>query len=523
MRRTLFVLSMVFPVLLIGWGAWRTSFPLGVSGEWEWQRIDLSEPFLWAAIPPALAAICYMGFIWLGSRRLDLCGRWEVRAWVGGLTAATFLWLWVVQESAPEGYQLSKAAWVLYYRGPSGYFSEARAFKGGVRELLQNYEQKMSEGDVLHIGTHPPGLIVAYRILIAACKDSPALVEMVHGVEPDSVRASFDQLADQTAQTAEALTKEDRGVLWLAALLVQWAGAMTVLPLFAIIQRGFGPKPAWLATSLWAAVPAVAIFCPKSDVIYAVLGLTFVWCWLSACDRDSLVRAGAAGIVFWCGMFFSLAFAPMAVFLAVWTAVEWRFPRKVQSPTLEAENRNDATPPAQKFRSLAKLSAFAVAGFLIPCLLVYIFTDMNLAGVWAKNYRNHAGFYHQFPRTYWKWLLINPLELSIASGLPVVILGLWGWRDAFARGHGVLSAALITWAALWLIGKNQGEVARLWIFTMPWFILLAAPRLSESPEMTPEAKVSPLPNPMAMWGIALVCQMLVELLLVTRITGFHYP
>jgi len=34
----------------------------------------------------------------------------------------------------------------------------------------------------------------------------------------------------------------------------------------------------------------------------------------------------------------------------------------------------------------------------------------------------HAGFYRHYARTYWKWLLVNPVELSYSAGWPVAIL-----------------------------------------------------------------------------------------------------
>ena len=63
-------------------------------------------------------------------------------------------------------------------------------------------------------------------------------------------------------------------------------------------------------------------------------------------------------------------------------------------------------------------------------MVLWLFHNVNLLNVWAWNYRNHAGFYGQFPRTYWRWLLVNPLELALALGVPIVVLTAAAFRHA---------------------------------------------------------------------------------------------
>src|SRR4029077_14509476 len=75
---------------------------------------------------------------------------------------------------------------------------------------------------------------------------------------------------------------------------------------------------------------------------------------------------------------------------------------------------------------------WAVAGFSIPTLAAWFLLKINLAAVWWLNLNNHAGFYRQYPRTYWKWLLVNPVEFAVAAGVPLAVLAMWSivrnWR-----------------------------------------------------------------------------------------------
>ncbi len=68
---------------------------------------------------------------------------------------------------------------------------------------------------------------------------------------------------------------------------------------------------------------------------------------------------------------------------------------------------------------------------------------LNLPAVWAYNYINHAGFYAQYPRTLWKWLLVNPLETAFAVGCPVAVIAAFAVKKTvFRTGAGAASPHL---------------------------------------------------------------------------------
>src|SRR5580692_5534524 len=121
----------------------------------------------------------------------------------------------------------------------------------------------------------------------------------------------------------------------------------------------------------------------------------------------------------------------------------------------------------------------AALGWAIPVVALAVFFKLNLLRVWSWNYHNHAGFYQQNVRTYWLWLIANPIEFAFALGAPLAlasILGIYfqlrsGWRRRAAGPAWCLTAV---WLLLWLSGKNMGEAARLWLIIMPWPVWLAS-------------------------------------------------
>jgi len=114
-------------------------------------------------------------------------------------------------------------------------------------------------------------------------------------------------------------------------------------------------------------------------------------------------------------------------------------------------------------------------------------TDCRPWVVWRQNLINHEAFYSQYPRTWWKWLLVNPFELAFAAGPPLALAGLAGvcsaLRQLFSRvslepQKSLAAALFLVWLLLLLSGKNQGEAARLWTFITPWAAVGAASLLT---------------------------------------------
>jgi hypothetical protein len=160
----------------------------------------------------------------------------------------------------------------------------------------------------------------------------------------------------------------------------------------------------------------------------------------------------------------------------------------------------------------------AAAAFILPLIALWTVFDVNLLAVWRWNFSNHALFYQHNPRTYWKWLLINPVELALAAGAPLASLAIVGiarsWRAA-SRHWGV-AAFSVAWMLLWLSGKNMGEAARLWVFLLPYLVLGAAVARRSSAAC---GNGTPLRRS---WLALLALQAAACVATATRIDGFHF-
>ncbi len=481
---------------------WLTDWPLGVRGEWTWDRIphppSLRGDSLLGICQGLLAATAFVLVARTGGRLISRSGRFVAitrLACLSTLVAAGFLWLHILQESAPSGHGLSKAPWVVFYPGSSGYYFEARYRMDSIEEFLDSYENLLNDPDparrTLHLGTHPPGLFLFHHAVLETCRQSAELRRSLIAWQPGSVRQALDTISDADGRLGEL----DRAALWLAALVTQLAAVATILPLYALVRVDHSAKAAWRACVIWPLVPAVAIFLPKSDCLYPLLATTAAWLWWSGVRKGGWWRPCLAGVTLWLGLFLSLAFLPVVALgggLAAWARWRGTLPR----------------------RRLAGFAIGTLVGLAIPSFACWLAWGLNLPSTWWSNLANHAAFYDQpqHPRHYISWLWTNPLELVLAAGVPLAGLTVAGFFSRVRRGTpaeaGPAWICLIVWAALWISGKNMGEAARLWLFLMPWGCWLAATVWQEIRTRD--------------WVWLLALQAILAVATVSRVSGFHF-
>ena len=193
-----------------------------------------------------------------------------------------------------------------------------------VSAYLAAYEKQMARGDYLHLGTHPPGLILFHRACVNLCTAFPALGDLLQQTEPLSFRDVMDVTATTEHGGRHPITPTDTAAIWLAALLTQALAVATLIPLFLLVNRTDSLTTSWWTAALWPLVPALAIFLPKSDALLPFFGLLYLWLWLEGFRRGNLALCVLSGFAFFVGMCLSLAILPVALaalLLTVWEAL----------------------------------------------------------------------------------------------------------------------------------------------------------------------------------------------------------
>lgn len=487
--------------------------PLGVPGEWVWPRQELPVSVLGALdriIWPMICGLAIVAFCASGIRRIEYVGRTGRLILVLTLTGLSFLWLHAVRQAAPSPHRELRPYWILYDKYTSGYFFEATFNITSTRQMLADYEVRMAKGDVLHEGTHPPGLLLLNRALLKLTASSPVVVEFSEALQDRESVRMFREI-QAAGNIARPLSKTEFAALHLMSLLSTLFVAMTVIPVFGLMQRLRDSRTAWRAAALMMTVPTIGVFVPRSDVLYACSGMMLAWVVVAAmlAERRSVrwPLAMLSGIVVFGCLLLSLAHLPVLVMLALFVS---------GFSLVDLKNRIGQT---------LETTVVAGASFFIVCGFWKHATQCDLLNVWRMNLTNHASFYATSPRSWWAWFAVNSLELAMAVGLPMaamaVVMVLQAVRSirhspkaGLTNGRILAIACTLTWAMLWLSGKNSGEAARLWCFVTPWVAMIAAQvGDANSGHADPTAKNRS-------WLPLLIAQLIVATITVGRVSGF---
>ena len=421
--------------------------PAGVPGEWQWP-LQAFAPDVLDLFIAALAVIGFAVFAALGLRALeDRPSIFRERLWVSCLVAASVAAQVAVQSGGPVGHGMAKWS-SLGMHGASGYFGVARSEMADPWTFWAEYPGWIKHQGVLHIGTHPPGLMLVAKGLMTLTAGSPALTSFASKLVPAPAGRAIE-----TFLAGDRWTKPQRAAVILMGWLTLLMSAGTVVPLYRLARSSLPPAGAWASACLWPIAPAVLMFQPTADTAFPFLA---TWA-LFLASEGGRTRAALAGVILAVGMQFSLVFLPVGLTVALIQGMR------------------------RELRVVGRLGLVlgTGAGFLLLTFAVWWVSKANPFAIWWSNQANHGLFYRDHPRGYLAWVAVNPIEMLFAVGIPTVglaFLGMSGRRRPPAAVAGLIVLLLMNFS-----GKNLSEVARLWIPLMPPIALAAGSTFSDGP------------------------------------------
>lgn len=434
--------------LHLGW------IPRGVPGEWTWTSPihGLSVRELTFA---TITIIGYLLYLLIASRLLSQQKAKSLVVFsLFPVAAATQVGLLL---AAPYGYGLAKWTICSYVPACSGYFTVAANEAADLSAFLAKYPEWIKTQDALHIGTHPPGLIVEAKLWLNFWNARPEAARSFVSAMPGEFREAARNVAGKEGISAIDLASV------LSISLTHWlACSLTVWPLYLLVRKlGYDPATGFSVAALWPVMPSVVMFQPASDVAFAPMATLAIALAVNS-DKNPEARycrlsLVICGLLLAFGMFFSLVFLGVGLIVAL----------------LVSLNRNILMR-----LKLTRILLIGV-GFIAGTLLWGGLTHSNPLAIWHANQFNHARFYVEFPRTYTKWLLADVGELAFGLGLPLfaglVTLAITSIRKPLSLKQINFTPGVITaWVLFFLAvsGRSLSEVGRLWI---PFFPVLLSP------------------------------------------------
>lgn len=455
-RRSLFTLILISATLLLA-GLIVTDWlpllrgPAPETSEWHW-LYELRPQTRWW-LPLFIAVGLWLFALWWLQKR-DRSGAGLVGLIIGSLA----LQLALVYAHRPEvaaelvDRTLSDAT--------NGYFTVA-ANSDDINELLRGFPQVMPTLSSEHTRTHPPGLVLAQWLTIRSGAAAPFLASTVY-----PLRCTDLWLLNQSPATAAAL------LIW--SFLPLAAAAFTVVPVYYLGLRLADEPAARLAALFTAGLPALLIFAPTPDQIYAFLSALTLLLWLIAIEHRNAFLAFLTGLLLSLSTFLSLGNGAFVIVLGVFALLH--------------PNRQSSIVNLKWFTSFA----LGLASLWLIYWLGWGVAPWHLAQIALQQ---HYELVTSLRRYDW-WVAYNLLDLLIFAG-PIIVVGFAAaLRTAlFDRKpiHSLALALAILILALDLSGSARGEAGRLWMFFMPLLAIITARRL-----------VSPQPSVLSPQSSALI-------------------
>ncbi|MFW6108540.1 MAG: hypothetical protein ACOC8D_01875 [bacterium] len=434
--------------------------PLGVD-DWAWPRVR--QPAWGAALYPLLLYVLIVGIAVAAWTRAPRAGRAETGAAVATLTVLAFLAQVAVGQQSPAGYQESVMAVAL--PGPNRYHQAARRIER-LGPVLRRYPSWMRDARHPLMITNPGGpLTFLWCMNQVFAGDEAGAARFVRWCERNLAMGLRLRETPYGGRLLASMSEAELAGAWLVTFVLRGVAALVVAGTYALARELYDRRTAVAAAAFGAAIPSLLLFSPGLDQAYPALAVTALWLAWGAGRRRSAWRAAVAGLAVSAGMFFTLAFAVVGLWCGL-LGLAGLARREERASRVEA----------------AWLLAVGAVGWVVPILLLYTGLGYNSLGAWWGAWRTNARFNLAQGRTWWKWVLVNPVEFTAFLGLPVACLFLrrvvGEARAALAeRGSGVDWPVLILAGLLLVLsvaGINRGEVARLWQFLMPACAVAAA-------------------------------------------------
>lgn len=263
---------------------------------------------------------------------------------------------------------------------------------------------------------------------------------------------------------------------WMEMSMPFWA-ALAIVPLRQFGHIVFGDRTTRIALVFWPLIPGMALFVPRFNTFYPLIGLiVMLFLWRGVTHRRPL-QIFIAGFITSVGTFLNLSLVPLGLLAGFWIlALIW------QSWLLRGMERQSATKLIRE--TVRALFLYGIGSALI-WLLYGALSGVTVFDILRLSLSEHLSA-RLGDRTYLFWLLQNPYDMFLFLGFPLAALGIWRIFRA-PRRESIADLFSLTFGTMFIILVfsilARGETGRVWIFLMPYWLLLASDVLAHLPSI----------------------------------------
>lgn len=442
---------------------------IGISGEWTWPA--RTEPGgNW--VPLVIVSACLIAVAgWLTRP-----GRWDKTnrrlrvIWL--LILVVIAWALALSFFMTRVKPVAFTASVIVSPQATSYFTVGASLPD-LPAALRDYPSLMQRLPQ-HARTHPPGPIVFFWTVDRMVRHMPGLASglesLFRHIDPEGTKTlglSLDALFNARIAGTDAIAAV------FSAIVLAFLGSLTLIPLYLLGSALYKPATALYACMLFIVVPSFLLFAPSVDQLVLLFGMLTLWGFHLLRTRGNPI----VGFFFALGMLMSLGSAVIGLMVVLWWIIEARLSRR----RLVESEAEDAVSPALPHPAFLRGVLLAAGLFILTFVILWMTLGMNFVAVLRAGLAAHRDItLIETGRTYWKWVVYNPIEFAVFLGIPLMIWAIVGLRSIPSTWLRTYSFVFAWLAALLLLdasGWVRAEVGRIWLFLMPPATLLATHRL----------------------------------------------
>jgi len=442
-------------------------FPLCIKSEWAWKYSSLkSFDGIWF---PSLVSCIFLLLCYKLIAYKKLAGLKPSIEFFSilGICFLSYIFNMSICNLSPAGfYNL-----ILTIISPwaTSYFNVAVKIRD-ISYWLSNFHDFI-EYTPIHARVHPPGNILFFWWIIHIFNSLPCLTDSLLNMVKSTTLNPLPVFSVIGDAFGHFFSNAEKAASVFLSLFLPFLKCIVIIPMYYLGKLIYDKKIALIAVCLYAVIPALNLFTPGMDQVYTLISVLSFFLFYISLKNNKLWSSCLSGIVLSIGIMLSFCFLVILGMIICYGLI-WLYMNK--SAWLYA----------------TKVFLVLIAGFLFFPLLFYFLYDFNIIkfflsiNVFSENARLDIISGEVARRTYWKWLLYNPVDFFLFIGIPISVLSFRSIyniiRSGKIRATDVFSVSFFIILFLLLFsGINRSEVARLWMFLMPFPALIAASQIAQ--------------------------------------------
>ncbi len=329
-------------------------------------------------------------------------------------------------------------------------------------EFLRNFPDYMKGA---HSETHPPGAISFFYFANKTLLALPQSIKesVVNHLSPIYFAPYYHQYSAYFPQLLENdLSFDQRYMLIMLSILIPLFSSLIVPATYFAAKNIFSEEIGIYSAIFATIIPSFLIFAPIMDQIFAIFPILSVGFLYSKTKKWK--RYLLSGTIFSIGLFFTfgiLILIPM--FLSLIVFFEYKENKKISK---------------RLFKSSIKYICIFIAGILLLQLLLYIIFGYNSISTLIHTKSGHNV---NKVRTYSLWVVFNLIIFFIMIGIPITV-SFFHFVKTKISNNKIEPFSFLTLLTLLLLdisGIIRGEVERIWMFFMPFFLIVGVYNMSK--------------------------------------------